>query len=220
MKVKDLNIFYDMLQEEYGAKELNAIYNGGKEERPDICFIFMNPTGKNIASIKSWNGRRAPWIGTKNIWKLFYNINLLDKNIYDEITKKKPNEWSIEFADEVYNNVEKHNYYLTNLGKCTQLDARPLPDRVYVKYKKLLFKEIEIINPKVIVTFGNQVSSIVLDRKISVSSSRKKYYLQNINGKEYKVYPVFYPVGNGSKNIDKVIEDLNYIKKEEIIDGK
>lgn len=30
---------------------------------------------------------------------------------------------------------------------------------------------------------------------------------------EYKVYPVYYPIGNGMMNIDKAIEDLNFIIK-------
>ena len=32
-----------------------------------------------------------------------------------------------------------------------------------------------------------------------------------INGKEYKFYSVYYPVGNGSFNAPKAIEDLKYI---------
>lgn len=52
----------------------------------------------------------------------------------------------------------KHHYYVTNLAKCTQLDARPLPD---------------------------------------------------------SVYPVYYPVGNGMRNIDKAIADLQFILEEE-----
>ena len=58
MKIKDLNIEYDKLQKRYGDKDLASIYNGGCEENPDICFVFMNPTGKNISSSKEWQGRR------------------------------------------------------------------------------------------------------------------------------------------------------------------
>lgn len=47
-QLEDLKKEYDKLQLKYGAKELDSIYNGGCEENPDICFIFMNPTGKNI----------------------------------------------------------------------------------------------------------------------------------------------------------------------------
>ena len=213
MKMSDLNAEYDKLQLKYGAKELTSIYNGGCTNNPDFFFFFMNPTGKNIASDPKWKGRRSPCVGTKNIWKLFYRIGLLDEEIYNDIMSKKPQEWSEEFADIVYADVEKHKYFITNLGKCTQIDARVLPNSVYSEYLDLLCKEIEIINPKTIITLGNQVSSIILNRTISVSQCRKQNFLKNIAGREYRIYPVYYPIGNGMMNIDKAIEDLNFIIK-------
>lgn len=211
MTLDDLKIEYDKLQLKYGDKELDSIYNGGCIDNPDICFVFMNPTKRNIASNKNWKGLKSPWIGTKNIWDLFYKTNLLDKEIYEKIRNIAGPEWTEEFASVVYENVKKHKYFITNLGKCTQIDARPLPDSVYKKYLNLFKKEIEIINPKAIVLFGNQVSSIVLNQKISVSLCRKQKFIKKINKKEYNFYPVFYPVGNGIFNIDKSIEDIKYI---------
>lgn len=211
MKIEELNVEYDKLQKIYGAKELMSIYNGGYTKNPNICFVFMNPTGRNIASCPQWKGRRSPWIGTKNIWKLFYKIGLLDEEIYQEIISKKPQEWDEKFADMVYSKVEKHKYFITNLGKCTQTDARVLPNSVYSQYLDLLCKEIEIINPKIIITLGNQVSSIVLDKNISVSQCRKQSFSKKIAKKNYKIYPVYYPIGNGMMNIDKAIEDLKFI---------
>ena len=82
MNLSDLNAEYDRLQQEYGAKALKSIYNGGCTKNPDICFVFMNPTGRNIASLKSWKGIKAPWIGTKNIWKLFKVI--IKRNRYNK----------------------------------------------------------------------------------------------------------------------------------------
>lgn len=213
MNLDSLKIEYDKLQKKYGAIELDSIYSGGCDKNPDICFVFMNPTKRNIASSKTWKGLKSPWIGTKNIWDLFYQLKLLDENVYKKIRKIKGKEWTENFANEVYEEVQKHKYFITNLGKCTQLDARPLPDSVYKEYLHLLEKEIEIINPKVIILFGNQVSSIVLKEKISVSQCRKKQFLKTINGKQYKCYAVFYPVGNGRFNIDKSIEDILYIKQ-------
>lgn len=131
MTLDDLKTEYDKLQKKYGAKDLDSIYNGGCEDNPDICFVFMNPTGRNIASSKSWKGLKSPWIGTKNIWNLFYSVNLLDEGIYDEIKSIKGSEWTEDFAKKVYKNVKKHKCFITNLGKCTQVDARPLPDSVF-----------------------------------------------------------------------------------------
>ena len=65
----------------------------------------------------------------------------------------------------------------------------------------LLFKEIDIIRPKIIITFGNQVSSIILNKKIAVSENRKKYHEIEINQNTF--------------NIDKSIEDIIWIIENE-----
>lgn len=131
MTLEELNIEYDKLQSKYGAEELDSIYNGGYSNNPDICFVFMNPTGRNIAFSKEWKGLKSPWIGTKNVWDLFYELALIDTNIYNEIKNKKGKDWTEEFADRVYESVKKHKYFITNLAKCTQVDARVLPDMVF-----------------------------------------------------------------------------------------
>ena len=82
-----------------------------------------------------------------------------------------------------------------------------------IKYLNLLEKEIEIVNPKVIILFGNQVSTVFLKEKRSVSQVRKKQFIKIINGKEYKCYSIFYPVGNGRFNIDKSIENILLIRE-------
>lgn len=213
MKLQSLNKEYDRLQKIYGDPNLHSIYNGGCDINPKICFVFMNPTGRNIASTPGWNGPYSPWIGTKNIWDLFIATNLIDKKIYDEIKSTKGSEWTPEFAKKVYQNISEHHIFITNLGKCTQIDARPLKDSSFKDYLPLLEKEISIIKPQIIILFGNQVSSIFLNQKISVSQCRKKYYEKKISKINYKCFPIYYPVGNGRFNIDKSIEDINWIIK-------
>ena len=211
MKLCSLNKEYDKLQKIYGDPTLHSIYNGGCEENPNICFVFMNPTGRNIASLPGWPGPYHPWLGTKNIWDLFYAVNLLDEDIYNNIKSIKGSEWTPEFSKKVYENIINHKVFITNLGKCTQIDARPLKDSYFKDYLPLLEKEIKIIKPKVVILFGNQVSSIFLNEKISVSQTRKQYFDKKIGKETYKCFPVFYPVGNGRFNIDKSIEDIKYI---------
>ena len=208
MMLEELYGKYDRLQKKYGDKSLHSIYFGGKKENPSICFVFMNPTAGNIAAEKDWDGPRYPWLGTKNIWKLFNKLELLDDNILEEIESKKKLDWTKEFSEKVYKNIENHDIYITNLAKCTQIDARPLKDDYYKAYLKLFMKEMSIVKPKRIVLFGNQVSSIVLGEKIKVSEVRRKKF--ECNG--YEMYSVFYPVGNGRFNMDKSIEDISYIK--------
>ena len=211
MKLCSLNKEYDKLQKIYGDPTLHSIYNGACEENPNICFVFMNPTGRNIASLPGWPGPYHPWLGTKNIWDLFYAVSLLDEDIYNNIKSIKGSEWTPEFSKKVYENIINHKVFITNLGKCTQIDARPLKDSYFKDYLPLLEKEIKIIKPKVVILFGNQVSSIFLNEKISVSQTRKQYFDKKIGKETYKCFPVFYPVGNGRFNIDKSIEDIKYI---------
>ena len=136
---------------------------------------------------------------------------MIDKNIYKKIKSIKGSEWTPAFAKEVYADIEKRKIYITNLAKCTQIDARVLNDKVFKEYLPLFEEEIKLVNPKIIILFGNQVSSIFLNTKISVSQSRKKEYQKQIGSTIYKCYSVFYPVGNGRFNIDKSIEDIKYI---------
>ena len=183
------------MQQVYGDKILKSINFGGCDTNPDICFVFMNPTSKNIVFEPSWNGIRSPWIGTKNIWDLFVATNLFDVDIYNEIKSKKANEWDKEFAEKIYYEMKRNKMFITNLGKCTQIDARPIQNSVYEKYLNLLEKEIETVNPKVIILFGNQVSTVFLKEKTSVSLCRKKnlqklLMVKNINAIRYFILSV------------------------------
>lgn len=208
--MKNLHKIYDKMQSKYGDPNLNAIYGGGCTQNAKVCLVFMNPTKRNIASVKSWQGVRYQWLGTKQVWDFLAKLNLISENLNNQIQSKKPKEWSEDFCKQVYNEVERNGVYITNLAKCTQVDARPLPDSVFKEYKDHLLTEISLVNPQKILLFGNQVSSIVLNQKITVSTCRKQKFELPIKNKTYNAYAVYYPVGNGRFNIDKCIEDCKF----------
>jgi len=220
MQVRSLIKEFDRLQLIYGDKTVDAIYGAGQIDNPDICFVFMNPTSKNISSDKSWRGLKAPWVSTKNVWKMFYWLGFLNEDLFIEINKKKSKDWDYEFTDKVYTKVSENSLYITNLSKATQIDARPLKNKVFIKYLDLFKEEIRIIKPKVIITFGNQVSSVLLDKVVKVSDYRKKFDSIEIDGKTFKVFPVYYPVGQGIRNIKKAKEDIDWIMKNQIHENK
>lgn len=171
-KLKNLQRKFDELQSVYGSKNLNSIYGCGCNSRPKVALVFMNPTAKNIASNKDWPGIRAQWLGTKQVWKFLVQCGLFDENLYSQIELKKPTDWTPEFCSQVYAEVSKKGVWITNLAKCTQDDARELPDSVFLKYRALLCEELAAVNPDKIIFFGNQVSSVMLEEKISVSKVR------------------------------------------------
>ena len=205
-----LNQKYDSLQKTYGADSLNAIYGYGDIDSP-IVLVFMNPTKRNIAAEVSWAGLRAQWLGTKQVWNFLTSCGLFDTAVNNKIQSKKPQDWTYEFCEKVYNEVKKQNLWITNLAKCTQDDARPLKDEVFLQYRDLLIQELSCLNPKMIILFGNQVSSIVLEQEISVSLVRQKKFDLSLNGKTCPAYAVYYPVGNGRFNAPKAVEDIKKI---------
>ncbi len=107
----------------------------------------------------------------------------------------KSDERTESFCQKLYEEIAAKKVYITNLAKCTQADARPLPDKVFKEYLALTLEEIATIQPRHIITLGNQVSSIILGKAIKVSEYKKnEHEMLTIGKKEYKVYPVFYPV--------------------------
>ncbi|MCF7834688.1 hypothetical protein K9M48_01345 [Candidatus Gracilibacteria bacterium] len=208
------NLFpkFDKLQKIFGDKSLNSVYGAGCINKPDLFFIFMNPTGKNVSSDKKWKGLQAPWLGTKNIRKLFYKIGIISKDIFDQIYGMNLSTWSPEFCLDLYSKLAKDKIYITNLAKCTQIDARPLHNNIFKEYLELIYEEIDRIQPQKIICFGNQVSSILLGKNIKVSDYNKnKFEELTIKNKIYKIYPVFYPVGQGMRNMDKAIARIKNI---------
>jgi DNA polymerase len=172
----------------------------------------MNPTARNISADKNWKGLRAPWLGTKNIWKLLYKLEFISKSSFDKTQKIKFGDWTYDFSKNIYQEINENKVYITNLAKCTQIDAHSLNDRIFREYLDLMFREILSVNPKKIITFGNQVSSILLDKKIKVSNYKNKEgETLNVRNKKFLVYPTYYPVGQGMRNMNLAVERINKV---------
>lgn len=212
--MEKINKQYDKLQDKYGSKQLNSIYGAGCRQNAKVALVFMNPTKRNIATDKNWNGLKAQWLGTKQIWDFLTKCDLFDENLNKQIKSKRPTDWTEEFCEKVYAEVASKGVWITNLAKCSQDDARPLPDEIFLQYRDLLKRELALVAPQKVLLFGNQVASIVLEEKVSVSLARCKKFDLDLNGNVVEGYAVFYPVGNGRFNQDKAICDIKTILKD------
>ena len=124
----------------------------------------------------------------------------------------KSDEWTEKFAEQLYQEIAQKKVYITNLAKCTQADARPLKDKVFKDYLVYTQKELALLQPKHIITLGNQVSSILLGKPIKVSEyTKKEYESLTIEKQIYRVYPTFYPVGQGMRNMPAAIKRIQEI---------
>jgi uracil-DNA glycosylase len=212
LQVEHLKPAVDRLQRDYGHAGLRAIYGAGCISRPRLLLLFMNPTARNLSAQAAWSGLRAPWIGTKNVWKLLHALGLITGRIFRIIQHGDQSVWTADFAREVYEGLSQKSVYITNLAKCTQIDARSLHDRVFKAYLDNTRQEISTVKPRNIVSFGNQVSSILLGRQIKVSDyTKNKKEAISIGNHAYDIFPTYYPVGQGMRNMQKAVERIQYI---------
>lgn len=212
MQVESLHNKFDRLQLRYGDSSLKSIYGAGCVDRPRALFIFMNPTARNISAQKSWKGLRAPWLGTKTVWNIFHQLTLLSDSLFKRTQESQPEQWDVDFAHRIYSELKRKKVFVTNLAKCTQLDARPLSNDIFKNYRELMLEEIATVNPRHIISFGNQVSSILLGKPVSVSGyiGSRREELQ-VGDTVFQVYPTYYPVGQGRRNLPLAMKRIKKI---------
>jgi DNA polymerase len=199
------------LQKKHGHRDVYPINGAGCIEQPELLLLFMNPTARNVSADPKWTGIRAPWLGTKNIWKMLKRLNLIEREQFEETQKLKPGEWTVDFSENLYRKLAGNKVYITNLAKCTQKDAKPLKNKIFREYLELARKEILAVNPKIIVSFGIQVSEILLEKKIELKSNGEEKIM--IGNKSFRVFPTYYPVGQGMRNMEKAVERIRQLRE-------
>jgi len=209
------NIVDELNQKYFPENSLKPILGNGKTFRPKVMFVFINPTHANISSGQKWQGPRFPFIGTKPVWRIFHRAGMFDDELIKEINNSKS--WSLEFTDKVLNFLKSKSFYFTNIVKWTGFDAT-LPDSKKIKlFLPILEREIEIVQPKYIVTFGLIPFENMTNQKIKLidyysevmKSQKLRFFDMEYNGFKTKVIPCYFPVGRG--NPKKAVEILRLI---------
>jgi hypothetical protein len=191
-------------QKQYPQSKLKPIMAGGKLYKPRYMFVFINPTYKNVSSDADWAGERRPWTGTKYIWKIFNRAGHFDAALLDEINCRKT--WDVDFANKVYGHLADRGFYFTNIVKWTGANA-DLPSAQKINlFLPILLREIELVQPKYIVTFGLLPFNALVGKKLKlaeyfdsvVKCGELKHYDLIVNERSYKVIPCYFPVGRGN----------------------
>ncbi|MCK4650759.1 uracil-DNA glycosylase [Candidatus Babeliales bacterium] len=86
--------------------------------------------------------------------------------------------------------LERSDVYISNVVKCRPPNNRtPMPNESQKCKSILLFKEIEIIKPKIICTLGSSATQALLGDHIRISKIRGIFFSIN----KYLVMPTFHP---------------------------
>lgn len=189
-------------KEYFPDNKLMPILGNGETRKPKIMFVFINPTHLNISSKPSWKGPRYPFIGTKSVWRVFHKAGVLSDALMRRIEN---NEWSTEFAEELLFFLKSKSFYLTNLVKWTGSNAA-LPDSRKINlFLPILEKEIEIVKPEFIVTFGLIPFKALAKQEIrlkdyyeeAMKKKKLRVFETRIKSHESKIIPCYFPVGRG-----------------------
>jgi len=203
---------YKLNKEHFPENKLMPILGGGKIQKPKAMFVFINPTSRNISSDPSWKGQRFPFTGTKQIWNVFHKAGLFDDQLAYRI--RYDAHWSVEFANKVIDYIKGKSFYFTNIVKWTGHNA-DLPDSKKTElFLPVLKREIELVQPEYVVTFGLIPFEKLTGEKIrlsdyyseAVKNKKLKSYEIEVNSVKTKVIPCYFPVGRGSPK--KAVEIL------------
>lgn len=133
----------------------------------------------------------------------------------EEIEARK--EWDVNFADKVYQHLNDRSFYFTNIVKWTGENA-DLPDAYKIStFLPILRREIELVKPQYIVTFGLIPFNALVGEKIKlgdyydevIGTDTLKLFSFNIANGEYRVIPCYFPVGRGNpKRAAKILSLL------------
>ncbi|MGD9577487.1 MAG: uracil-DNA glycosylase family protein [Syntrophorhabdus sp.] len=196
-------IIYMTKEKYFPLDDLHPVPGDGKAPYPIIMGIFINPTARNVSAHSEWSGPRYPFVGIRSFWRVFHRAGILDTAIMESIEGSRL--WDGDLATLVLGALNKAGVYLTNLVK-RAYHGPQLPDqRVVQVFLPLLLKEIELVHPQCIVTFG-RFTFFQLTRKgikldeyyhaIDEKGSLECFTL-TANSRSYRVIPCYFPVGRG-----------------------
>lgn len=109
-------------------------------------------------------------------------------------------------------NLKREDIFITNVVKCRPPKNRN-PEETEIKTctKILLFKQLEIINPKIICTLGAVPTKIFLGKDIKITQARGKLFKIN----NFNIIPTYHPayiLRNNSKS-EEFTNDIILIEK-------
>ncbi len=110
--------------------------------------------------------------------------------------------------------ISREKVYITNTILCRPPNNRDPTKEELEKCRARLDKQIEIINPKVIITLGNFATKYILGTSKGITQLKGKVY--DVNNR--KIVPMFHPAvllynGNNPEKRKELLEDFKPVKE-------
>lgn len=185
------------------ARNYRHVPGGGCVDQPDVMFIFINPTVRNISAHADWIGPRFPFAGKPKLWQILAESGFVRADLPQDMLMLGP---TPEMVEVLIAETQRQRLYLTNAVKCVDTGSNlPTAARVAAAWS-FLQHEIALIRPKLIVTFGlipfRQLTSMdirLADQLWETQGGSCPFFpSQPIAGESYSVFPCYFPTGRGN----------------------
>jgi hypothetical protein len=185
------------------AQGLHHIPGGGKDDRPDLLLVFINPTFRNMTAAQDWPGPRFPFASKPRLWGILAEAGLVDAALPSRIAALGPTSAMVEL---LIAETRRAGLYITNAVKCVDSGSKvPTSERVRAAWP-FLEQEIALVQPRRIVTFGLIPFHALTERKLRLADhlwdaehGRISFYPSRpIAGASYPVFPCYFPTGRGN----------------------
>ncbi len=109
--------------------------------------------------------------------------------------------------------LDRDQVYIANVLKCRPPQNRdPKPEEIEV-CTPLLYRQIELIKPRVVCTLGNHASRLILQRNVSIS----KVHGQEFPGQGYLVMPIYHPAAALYLRTTQAALEEDFLKLKEVL---
>lgn len=120
--------------------------------------------------------------------------------------------------------IDREDVYITNTVKYRPTRTNPKTGRLSNRtpttkeiedFKDYLIEEMEIIDPKIVVTLGNTPLKCLFDRDFKIGKVHGELLHREINGKKQHVFPLYHPAAviYRPQLKEVYLEDLMKLKK-------
>lgn len=189
--------------------KLHHILGGGQSINPKVVFVFINPTHTNISSHPSYQGRRFPFIGVTHFWQVLRDSGWIEKGIIENIKTG----WNKETINAIEKDLINRGLYITNLVKCTSSHGNYPEKKVFNYHLPLFEKELKIVKPKSIISFGTLTTKLLSGRNVIFKNYFKDPQTLRTNIVfSARLYPCWFPVGRGKRKFARgVLRELRFL---------
>ncbi len=107
--------------------------------------------------------------------------------------------------------LSREDTFISNVLKCRPPDNRdPLPDEIDV-CRPYLFRQIELIEPKVVCTLGNFSLKLLTRSNTGITRVHGEPQEHELGGRRVKLYPLFHPAAalRGTAVLEQLREDFS-----------